>query len=74
MNTRKCGHKWEIISTWGGRYRCEWCKAVGYRKISIIEAYKTGHHIVPYVCQHRDCNQLAQVSNRDGRRKCFGHW
>jgi hypothetical protein len=55
MGTTRCGHKWEPIPRWGGRYQCEWCKAIGYKKICVLQAYKTGHHIIPYVCQHSEC-------------------
>ena len=75
--SKNCSHLMLPIHNWYGRYRCKWCKSIGYRKAVTLDpdsAYtKGGSHIILYTCQDKKCNEYAQVSSKKFGRLCFYH-
>ncbi len=72
-----CDHSWEPISGWSARYKCVYCKVIGFRKVIIVEFLNKKERIseiVPYSCQKKGCLKLAQASNKSGKKFCFDHW
>jgi hypothetical protein len=67
-----CGHSWEPVFGWNGRYRCKWCGALGYRQIINGGARGVPWHIVIYVCRHEGCKEPAVVGPKKGQL-CVTH-
>lgn len=67
-----CGHNWQPIQSWYGRYRCSWCKALGYRQIVNGGARGNPMHIVVYVCSRSGCHEPAISAGKD-RQLCAEH-
>lgn len=76
MTTVDHVHTWQPISGWSGRYVCEDCRALGYRKLvlGITEDSKENERILPYACTrsgcprnatHRTCGQLCSEHERE---------
>lgn len=67
-----CGHEWEPISTWFGRYRCAWCGALGYRQIVNGGVKGNPLHIVVYACSRSGCHEPAIQAGKK-RQLCRSH-
>lgn len=70
---RVCGHEWEPISGWDGRYECIWCHAKGYK--AVVQGEHAGinaNRIYVYVCRHAGCRAPATVKTRT-RQVCREH-
>ncbi len=67
-----CGHHWEPVLGWNGRYRCRWCGALAYRQLINGGIRGVPHHIVVYVCRRAGCKEPAVVGPRKGQR-CRDH-
>jgi hypothetical protein len=66
----ECGHDWQPLERWSGRYRCRDCRTIAYRKLVIGRA-KRGRpeEIIPYKCK---CGNLATYRSHElGRNFCF---
>lgn len=60
-------HGWTPINGWTGRYRCDYCRAIGHKsKLIVHPALKFSDSIWPYVCQRKDCHEHA-VSRKPQR-------
>lgn len=65
-----CGHDWQPIPNWYGRYRCRWCGVVGYRNIVLGDGdcRTRTSQIRAYVC-HR-CRDALATSVTRGKGTC----
>jgi RNase P subunit RPR2 len=62
-----CGHEFEPIQGWTGRYRCKWCKALAYRRTVLPKGIreKRSSQIVVYTCSV--CGADATYYNRKSK-------
>ena len=55
-------HDWHPVFGWSARYRCEDCKAFGYRRL-VQKIYRDDRtknaEIVPYKCHKKKCKGWA---------------
>lgn len=72
-----CGHSWQPISGWSGRYRCEWCGAIAFRKL--VDGVHPGRHsendkLQCYACSFPLCSEPAvRVDRKRGKNYCALH-
>jgi hypothetical protein len=76
-----CGGAWEPMPGWVGRYRCNRCGVIGYRRGINDMAYsradesgnqRTLEYIVAYCCKTKGCGQPA-VAKDKGKWRCGEH-
>lgn len=70
---RVCGHEWEPIPDWNGRFVCIWCDAKGYK--AVVQGEHAGistERIYVYVCRIAGCREPATVKTRT-RQVCREH-
>lgn len=62
-----CGHKWEPVPNWSGRYKCEWCHIIAYRKF--VMGISGSPRLIPYKCK---CGKEAVARTKEPKRNwCF---
>ncbi len=67
-----CGHEWQAVPGWNGRYRCRWCKGLAYRQLINGGVRGNPMQIVIYVCRHDGCQEAAVVGPKKGQM-CKDH-
>jgi hypothetical protein len=63
-------HRWILVSSLYGRYGCEGCRVLGYRRGNKIAAFKCQHELA----EHKHCGKAAVVvEGRHSRSRCEEH-
>ena len=78
-----CGHTWEPVPNWQGRYRCQDCGAFAYKRWVVLpvdhsrdgshDIVQRGPRITCYCCAVQGCDQPAVTKEKMnlGRRKVW---
>lgn len=67
-----CGHDWYPVPGWNGRYRCKWCKGLGYKHVVTGGMRGPLSRLDVYVCRYPGCSEPAVVGPKKGQR-CREH-
>lgn len=54
-----CGHAWEPIPNWNGRYCCTWCRALAYKNLINGGARGRPSALSVYICARSNCHEPA---------------
>jgi hypothetical protein len=74
LRSQSCGHSWKPIPTWGGRYRCEWCGALAFRKlVDRVHPGKNSLNDRLQVYRCRKCDEPAVVYDKLDGGRCRVH-
>jgi hypothetical protein len=61
-----CGHSWFVFEAKHGRFKCEWCGALGYTRAPAPGAKRSSRKIFVYRCSMKGCTDPATVVRRSG--------
>lgn len=70
VKPKNCGHEWKPIKGWSARYRCKFCKAIGYKaRAATDNIVGNPGQIVTYIC-HK-CRGPATLKKPGKNGICF---